>query len=715
MTNPCDPGETSGRVALTCSARERVRAAGPRYVQICEPQWCSYGLPYLPAMWGVLKTYWETHAPEPEHVHWHEPVFRMDRPEEIAAALADRPIDVLGLSCYTWNWRLQRRIAELVRRSHPECLIVAGGPHPDSSDPGFFDAHPAIDVVVVKDGEIPFTRILQRTLTFAHMRDFNEAGRPLGAVPGLCLPGRGGLLTAPAEAPARYDVSHYLAQRDYYERFIREHPGGVVAAWETSRGCPFRCSYCDWGSSTMSKVRRFDMGRLHAEIDWFARSGVSVIFSVDSNVGMFKTDVELTDAIIAAKSRHGAPSWFVWSNAKNVPDRTVEITRKVVRAGLDTAHTLSIQHSNLDVLRATDRENISVEKQIRVVRELQADRVPISAQLILGLPGDDPTLWRRTFTDLMEWGIHDGHIVTPYHLLPNAPAAAPDYRRQWQIRTVDRFIYDGPGTQRDEPVDPLTYARADIIVATSTFTPTDWVRMSVEASLLRALHNGGLTQAIARYLRSSHDVSYASFYDDLLDRCLPQFDLLRRIRATLEACFARFLEDEGFLALLPMPGVPEGRWLVEPHRWAFASLCADLDEFIAGVHGHLSRRLPQVPALESICRYQRHLVVRPDYDARRGLTVPIDRDWPTYFSQPDTLIPAGAVAEPEATPGARLHITSRGWDDGTGRAPFDWPVGLHAGAWERWFQAIAVSRMSATRCNHNALRLEHADAVRVSA
>ncbi|MCA9311368.1 MAG: B12-binding domain-containing radical SAM protein [Phycisphaerales bacterium] len=705
---------TSTTVPLTRSAGARLRADAPRHVLICEPQLCSYGLPYLPAMWGVLKTWWEQHAEHPGMIRWNDPVYRMDPPETIARALAEQPIDVLGLSCYTWNWRLQQRIAALIRTSHPDCLIIAGGPHPDHTYPDFFTDNPFIDAVVVKDGEIPFARILERTLTFPTMRDFHRAGRPLDDIPGLCLPGRAGALTAPPETPATFTVSHYLAQRSYYERFIAAHPAGVVAAWETSRGCPFRCSYCDWGSATMSKVRRFDMQRLHDEIDWFARSGITVIFSVDSNFGMFKSDVELTDTIVRAKQEHGFPQYFVWSNAKNVPDRTVEITRKVVRAGLDTAHTLSIQHSNLDVLAATDRENISVEKQIRVVRELQADHVPISAQLILGLPGDTPALWRRTFTDLMEWGIHDGYIVTPYHLLPNAPAAAPDYRARWQIDTIERYIYDGPGARRNTPVDPLTEARADIIVATSTFTRPDWVRMSVESSLLRALHNGGITQAIARYLRTTHALSYADFYDDLLDRFLPRSEILLRTTATLAACFSRFLDHDDHMALLPMPGTPGDQWHVEPHRWAFATLCIDLDELLATLTAHLRQQHPGITRLPDLGRYQRQLVVRPDYDARRGLTTTIDHDWPAWFARQDTVIPGEPVPEPRSTPGARLVIESTGWDDGTGRAPFDWPVGTHAAAWERWFHAIAVNRMSATRCNHQAVRLEAA-AVRASA
>jgi 2-(S-pantetheinyl)-carbapenam-3-carboxylate methyltransferase len=698
-------------VQLTRSAGDRVRAKSVRHVMICEPQLISYGLPYLPAMWGLLKTYWEQHAQNQELIHWHDPIYRMDPPDQIAEPLQDQPIDVLGLSCYTWNWRLQIEIAKRIKASHPHCLVIAGGPHPDYSDPDFFAKHPFIDAVVVKDGEIPFTRILQRVLSYPELIDFNNAGRPMDDIPGLCLPKSGGTLTSPSELPTNYDVSSYLTQKDYYEKFIKDHPSGVVAAWETSRGCPFRCSYCDWGSSTMSKVRRFSMDRLNNEIDWFGANGIAAIFSVDSNFGMFKTDIDLTESIVQSKHRTGYPKFFIYSNAKNVPDRTVEITRKVVRAELDTAHTLSIQHSSLEVLEATDRENISVEKQIKVVRALQDDGVPISVQLILGLPKDTPALWRKSFTDMMEWGIHDGYTITNYHLLPNAPAAAPEYRAKWDIKGLERYIYDGVGIRDDEPMNPLTFARGEVIVSTSSFTRDDWVEMSLEGSCIRGLHNAGLTQSIARYLRSTHGIGYHEFYCDILDHFLPNSAGTLGLLSTLRSCYHRFLTDENYITMLPAPGCSGVKKHVEPHRWFYASVCVQADTFYRELTEHLANTYPDIDRIDSLCRYQKSIVVLPTYDAQAGKLVAIDHDWVSYFAQPDTRIPGTRVADVESVMDSSLVIQDIGWDDKTGRQAYNWPVGRHEEAWLEWFNSIATSRISETKCNHQLLKTVKNDAL----
>jgi putative methyltransferase len=693
-------------ISVNLSGVLGVKRTEPLHVLIAEPQLVSYGSHYLPVMWGVLKTYWEQHTEKPELANWHEPIYQMRQPEELVAPFRDQQLDIIGLSCYTWNWRLQQRLATLFRASHPDALIIAGGPHPDYRDPEFFVENQAIDAVVVRDGEVPFTRILERTLAYKDLRSLRSAGRVLDDIPGLCLPDLQGQLTAPAVVPEDYKVSAYLAQRDYYERFFKQHPEGVCVAWETSRGCPFRCSYCDWGSSTMSKVRRFDMDRLKREIDWFGENKTASLFSVDSNFGMFKTDLDLTERIVETKNTYGYPQYFVYSNAKNVPDRTVDITRMVTRSGLDTAHTLSIQHTNEEVLEATDRKNISVEKQIRVVRSLQADSIPISVQLIIGLPRDTPELWRRSFTDLMEWGIHDGYIITNYHLLPNAPAAQPEYRQKWGIIGVDRYIYDGIGVQENEPIDPLTYARGEVIVETSTFSRSDWVTMSTEGSIIRGLHNPGVTQNIAKFLHHSLGVAYETFYEGILDTLFQKSSQLRAVHRTLHDCYTNFLIDDQSRALLPMPGRDDDRYLVEPHRWLFATICMLRDVFFDELSDHLSDRFGHDEIIRSLCTYQRDILAHPSYDSRIGKQTDCKHDWVRYFRE----IESGTTNPglPSTSDGV-LQITDTGWDDRSGRSRYDWAAGDSCESWTKWFHCIATGRLSPMKSNHQNLALRARD------
>lgn len=111
-------------------------------------------------MGGVLKTYWEQHSAHPDAVTWLDPMRAMAPVQDVLSRVGDTRVDVLGLSCYTWNWGLQRALAAEVKRRNPGCLEVAGGPEPDYKDPAFFEKHPYIDLIAVKDGEITFNGIL---------------------------------------------------------------------------------------------------------------------------------------------------------------------------------------------------------------------------------------------------------------------------------------------------------------------------------------------------------------------------------------------------------------------------------------------------------------------------------------------------------------------------------------------------------------------------
>ena len=66
-----------------------------------------------------------------------------------------------------------------------------------------------------------------------------------------------------------------------------------LASWETNRGCPFSCTYCDWGSATNSKVARMHLDRVYAELEWFAKHKIEFIFCCDANFGMLPRDYEI--------------------------------------------------------------------------------------------------------------------------------------------------------------------------------------------------------------------------------------------------------------------------------------------------------------------------------------------------------------------------------------------------------------------------------------
>ena len=669
-----------------------------RRILISEP--CSWdmdalGFPYLPYVWGVLKTHHEQHGRDCDDWEWLAPIYRYGDPDDLLRRRLDVPIDVLGLSCYTWNWRLQCRIAAAVKSRYPECLVVAGGPQPDFANPEFFREHPYIDAIAVKDGELTFTRILE---TWA------SCNRDLGSVRGVYLPDLGApeghRFTGPAEIPTVFDTSPYLAQADHYENFIRECGGKFCATWETNRGCPFSCSFCDWGSSTMSKVRRFAQERVRAELEWLALHGVTVLVLTDANFGMFPEDVDLGRTVADTFRQYGAPASFSYNTAKNRPEPSVAISKASFDSGMPYKHTLSIQHTKSEVLEAADRQNISSEKQVRVVRELMKYGIPIEVQLILGIPGDTYALWQGCFGDLMEWGIHGQYQTYLYHLLPNAPAASPESRRRWRIDTIERSVYLSPHLGFIASGSRIV-EKNDIIVSSSTYGREDWVRMNVYAAIIKALHTSGLTQLVAHYLRWTHGVSYEDFYRTLVDEWAVQTWWYER----LAAHFRAFLSEEEATEFMRVEELPSYPHRVAAFQWLLIRACLSLDSFFEALSQFLSMKYPHAANLESVLRYQKDILVLPDYDSRTGKSFVTDLDWPSYF-----LRGTGEHSLPDPLPasGGLVHVADKECSNGVDGFPLDWFGQTAEARWVTWIERIVLDYSCAMRGTFQNVALESA-------
>jgi radical SAM superfamily enzyme YgiQ (UPF0313 family) len=93
---------------------------------------------------------------------------------------------------------------------------------------------------------------------------------------------------------------------------IADHP---EVTWqgtlETNRGCPYACTFCDWGSLTYNKVKKFELERVFDELEWMARRNFDWISITDANFGMYpERDGMIADKIIEMQEKYGSPRTF---------------------------------------------------------------------------------------------------------------------------------------------------------------------------------------------------------------------------------------------------------------------------------------------------------------------------------------------------------------------------------------------------------------------
>lgn len=343
-------------------------------------------------------------------------------------------IDVLVMSCYVWNWQYNQSLARAARRRWPRCWVVVGGPQVPNDDPDFVRCNDWCDVAVLGENEGCLADIL-------HCDDLRH------------LPHRIGVITAwtdRAQLPERSDLRNVPSPilTGFYDDVMSrtEAKYGPVSSWhltwETMRGCPYHCTFCDIGDDYWNKVKSFDMERIQQEIDWMADRRIEFVFVCDSNWGLFERDIAITQMVIDSKLRTGYPAIFDVTFAKNNPERVQEIVRMDHEAGTDLLRGvgLSIQSFSPDVLTRISRFNMQDHKTHEALKFYHENRIPTWSEMIWPLPGETLVSFKSSLQKLLDLGQHGFLSVHPLMVTYNAPMAKPDYIDMHGIEVQDVLL-----------------------------------------------------------------------------------------------------------------------------------------------------------------------------------------------------------------------------------------------------------------------------------
>lgn len=198
-----------------------------------------------------------------------EPTWVVRRPG-LRALLDEGPV-VLLLSNYVWSHRENLKVAAMVKGRSPDSLVIAGGPdtpaYPADCE-AYLRSHPEVDLVVRGEGEATVVAVLDAL-------DGRLVGRDgdlsvLADVEGVAFRDGGDVVRTP-DRPRIADLD--LLPSPYLSGLFDAYGEATVAMaiLETNRGCPYGCTFCDWGSATRSRIRQFSLDRVLAEIEWLGR------------------------------------------------------------------------------------------------------------------------------------------------------------------------------------------------------------------------------------------------------------------------------------------------------------------------------------------------------------------------------------------------------------------------------------------------------------
>lgn len=457
---------------------------------------------YLPYSAGVIWSYAKADEWIGQNFECTDMVWRRDAVEPLAQKLAAN--DVVAFSTYVWNHQYNYTLARMVKQLNPRCLIVFGGPEPAVTDPDIFRKEPYMDLVICFEGEITFREILK-----------NFENQRWEDIPGLLINRDGEAVKTPdakrietlEEVP-----SPYLS--GIFDQIMADNPdvewNGTL---ETNRGCPFACTFCDWGSLTYNKVKHFGLERVYEELEWMAKHRCGFISITDANFGMFpERDNLIADKIIEVQEKYGYPKTFSVAWAKNQKREVVDIVKKLLDApGFNQGLTLSVQSLDVDVLENIRRKNMEMNKLEEVFELCEQRNIPTYTELILGLPGESITTWKDNFWRLFRMGNHTGLTVFQAQLLENAEMNLLQ-KKLFQIKSARVTDYFS-GSYSNEHIEE----GIDIITATKDLPDEVMLDAEVFSWYINTFHINGVSTLLSRLVYKYSGVDYSEFYDSLFE------------------------------------------------------------------------------------------------------------------------------------------------------------------------------------------------------
>jgi tRNA A37 methylthiotransferase MiaB len=457
---------------------------------------------YLPYSAGVI---WSSALTDPwirENFECTDMIWRRDAVEPLAQQLAQN--HVVAFSTYVWNHQYNYTLARKVKELNPNCLIIFGGPEPAITDPDLFRKEPYMDLVICFEGEITFRKVLQN---FENQR-WEEIG-------GLLINREGNAVKT--EDAKRIETleevpSPYLT--GVFDKIMADNPdvewNGTL---ETNRGCPFACTFCDWGSLTYNKVKHFGLERVFDELEWMAKHRCGFISITDANFGMFpERDNMIADKIIEIQSQYGYPKTFSVAWAKNQKREVVEIVKKLLDApGFNQGLTLSVQSLDVDVLENIRRKNMEMNKLEEVFELCEQRNIPTYTELILGLPGETLQSWKNNFWKLFRMGNHTGLTVFQAQMLENAEMNLLQKKlfKIGSARVTDYFS----GSYSNEHIEE----GIDIITSTKDLPPDTMLDAEIFSWYINTFHINGVSTLLSRLVYKYSGVDYSDFYEDLFE------------------------------------------------------------------------------------------------------------------------------------------------------------------------------------------------------
>lgn len=297
---------------------------------------------------------------------------------EILSDIFMKSPDVVAISCYIWNISLVHQIIVEIKKLLPNTDIWLGGPEVSFDASVHVQEHPQIKGIMCGEGE----------QTFLELCEYYAGLRDLEAVAGIVFLQKEKCIETPRrELTELTKIPFLYSDLDEFEN--------KIIYYESSRGCPFRCSYCL--SSIDKTVRLRDLEVVKKELQFF----------LDHNL----SQVKFVDRTFNCNKKHAMEIWkyllendncitnFHFEVAADILDEEEILLLNQFRPGAVQLE-IGVQSTNKKTIKEIDRV-MDVERLSKVVSKIHdKENIHIHLDLIAGLPYEDYDSFANSFNEV---------------------------------------------------------------------------------------------------------------------------------------------------------------------------------------------------------------------------------------------------------------------------------------------------------------------------
>ena len=586
---------------------------------------------YLPLATGLLRAYAERQPEIKDSYEFGPFLYRVDTLKNILKAY-ERPVDVAAFSVAVWNEQLNLAVAREVKWRWPKSLIVFGGLQVPDDATEYLQKYPFIDVAVRRTGELPFAEILRQNL---NGRDFSKIPQVTYRVGGdvICNPDNNAFNRNLDDLPSP-------ALDGLFDELMVLHGQEVEFSFtlETNRGCPFACSFCEYGLG-QHKLSFYEIDRVLGEIEWIGRNKIPYCLGADANFGMVQRDYEIAEALVAAKEKYGYPEKFRVNFGKNSGEKVFRVAELLHKADMTKSITLARQSNDSQVLKNIKRSNIKLDTYSELQHRFNDAGIPTYSEFIVGLPGETFESWVKGLDDSFIAGARGQIFMYPLMALPNTEMGRAPYQKEFGIETRRCELAEIHGTVRDQT---MVKEFEDLIVGNKSMPISVWRKTLLYSWVFGALHCLKLALYPFIYLYDQHGIKPSQLIETILDwpdrLWIPEFKALNKvIDGTL---------NDGRPLASQLPDYGELYW--DGEEAIFLRMQDRLDEFYADLTHRimilLGGKIFSTQQLGQVIEYQKMMIPRPSAAPE---TREFDFNLHEYFSSAFTSNPIALKPTPQ--------------------------------------------------------------------